>query len=155
MPGSHLGRGGTAALLLASLIALSAGPAAALPVSLRSESDLTDLVERVLDNVSAGDVKGSLRLAGRYRPMLPGELATWIGEVEERRRELRKKLGLSLGHEHLASEPAGERVLRISHLERFDKGAVVWRFVFYRADGSWQLVDVTDTTDLQTLFGGR
>jgi hypothetical protein len=60
---------------------------------------------------------------------------------------------LSLGYELVASETVGERVRRIVALERFDKGALVWRFLFYRADTSWQLVDVSESADLGTLFG--
>ena len=46
----------------------------------------------------------------------------------------------------------GERVLRIRHLERFDKGALVWRFLFYRADRAWLLVELSQTDDLGALF---
>jgi hypothetical protein len=139
-----------AAIALALLIATPASP---VPSSLRSESDLSDLTETFLRNLVANDVKGAYRLAARFWSLSPAELASRINEGASRRADLRKTLGLSLGYELVASETVGERVRRIVALERFDKGALVWRFLFYRADTSWQLVDVSESADLGTLFG--
>ena len=50
-------------------------------------------------------------------------------------------------------ERAGERVIRVTRLERFDEGAVAWRFIFYRAESVWQVVDVASNEDLGVLFG--
>jgi hypothetical protein len=151
---AHLPRRCAATLVVMVMGSLVAAPIHAVPSSLRSEEDVVDLAEAFLESMVASDVKGAYRLAALYWPLPASELATRIEEAEERRRELRKTLGLSLGHELRARESAGERVVRVTHLERFDKGAVVWRFVFYRADRAWSLVDVTDTSDLSVLFDG-
>jgi hypothetical protein len=142
-------------VVVAALGALVASPIHAVPSSLRSEEDVVDLTEAFLAAIVASDVKGAYRLAAEHWPLAPSELATRVEEAEERRRELRKTLGLSLGSELQARESAGERVVRVTHLERFDKGAVVWRFVFYRADRAWALVELSDTADLSVLFDGR
>ena len=103
-------------------------------------------------NLVANDVRAAYRLAARFWPLAPSKLSSLIEDGVARRRDLRKTLGLSLGYELVASEEAGERVVRISHIERFDNGAVVWRFLFYRADTSWQLVGLQETEDLSVLF---
>jgi len=136
-------------LLLAVLTATSA---AAVPASLRSKEDAADLVDTFMANLTAGDAKGAYRLAGKHRQMPASEFGAWMSEGEKRRLELRRSFGLSLGFERVANEQVGERVLRISQLERFDKGALVWRFVFYRAENTWKLVSVTEESDLNTLF---
>jgi hypothetical protein len=151
---ARLARRCAAVLVVVALVSLVASPIDAVPSSLRSEDDVVDLAEAFLGSIVAGDVKGAFRLAALHWPLSAPELATRIEEAEERRRELRKTLGLSLGHELRSRESAGDRVVRVTHLERFDKGAVVWRFVFYRADRAWALVDVSETSDLSVLFDG-
>jgi len=138
-----------AAVALALLIATPASP---LPSSLRSASDLSDFTDAFMRNLVANDVRAAYRLAARFWSLRPAKLASLLEEAVARRKELRKTLGLSLGSERVASDEAGERVVRISHIERFDKGAVVWRFLFYRADTSWQLVGLQETEDLSVLF---
>jgi hypothetical protein len=135
-------------------VLLIAAPALPVPASLRSEDDVADLAETFMQSVVSNDVRGAYRLVSRYWPIGAAKLAERIEEGVARRATLRSQLGLSLGHELLGSEAAGERVLRIRHLERFDKGALVWRFVFYRAEASWQLVELSETDDLNALFRG-
>lgn len=138
-----------AAVGLALLIATPASP---LPSSLRSAGDLGDLAEAFMRNLVENDVQAAYRLAARFWPLAPAEIASLIQDAAARRKDRRKTLGLSLGYELVARQEAGERVSRISYIERFDNGAVVWRFLFYRADTSWQLVDLRETEDLSVLF---
>ena len=147
--GVHRAIRACAAVGLALLIATPASP---VPSSLRSQSDLSDLTDAFMRNLVANDVRAAYRLAARFWPLAPSKLASLIEDGVARRKDLRKTLGLSLGYELVASEEAGERVVRISHIERFDNGAVVWRFLFYRADTSWQLVGLQETEDLSILF---
>ena len=139
---------------IAAAVAL-APPASAVPASLRSAEDVLDLAETFMRNMVASNVKGAYRVAAPFWPLGMSGLAKRISEAESHRKALRKTIGLSLGSELVASEEAGERVIRISHLERFDEGALIWRFLFYRADMSWQLVSLSQTEDLGVLFSTR
>lgn len=127
--------------------------AAAAPQSLRSESDLNDVVDSFMEEMVAGQVGSAYRGVARYWPRVGSELGTLVAETTIERRELRKTIGLSLGSEPVAIERAAERVVRVTRLERFDDGALVWRFIFYRPNFAWQLVDVESSADLRTLFG--
>lgn len=127
--------------------------AVAAPQSLRSESDLNDVVDSFMADMVAGQVGSAYRGVARYWPRVGSELGTLVAETTMERRALRKTIGLSLGSEPVATERAAERVVRVTHLERFDDGALVWRFIFYRANFAWQLVDVESSADLRTLFG--
>ena len=142
-------------LVLVLVAALAPAPARALPQSLRSVEDVTDVAEAFMTALVANQLPEAYRTVARYWPDASARLAGLIAAAEERRKELRKTIGLSLGYEAVRRETAGERVLRLTYLERFDEGGLVWQLVFYRADAAWQLVALTETDDLQTLFGDR
>ena len=132
-----------------ALVALSATTATGLPPSLRSQVDLEQASELFLSNVVAGDVGAAYRAIAPYRS---GGAQVPLSDAESQRQSVRKRLGLSLGFDRLALEPAGARLVRITYLERFDAGALVWRFLFYRADASWQLMSLERSEDLGDLF---
>jgi len=140
------------AVTVAAALLLVGSSGLAVSGSLRSEQDVADLADTFMRNMVENDVKSAYRVVAQFWPLGMPTLAEQIAEQRARRTELRRTLGLSLGYEHVVSEAAGDRVTRITHLERFDNGALVWRFVFYRADTSWQLVGLSTSEDLGVLF---
>ena len=141
-----IGLSGVVGLVAPATEALAVAP------SLRSEDDTKDLVATVLDQLVAGQVKDAFRRLSQYWTLPPSELAERIVEAGSERSALRRRLGLSLGWESLSFERAGERVIRIRSLERFERGALVWRFVFYRADTVWVIDSVRSSSDLEAAF---
>lgn len=127
--------------------------AGAAPQSLRSESDLNDVADAFMRDMVGGQVGSAYRGLARYWPLMGPQLSKLVADATVERRALRKTLGLSLGSEPVGMERVGERVVRLTRLERFDDGALVWRFIFYRPNTAWQLVDVESSSDLRTLFG--
>jgi len=136
-------------------MSLSAAAAHALPQSLRSREDLRDVAETFLGAMVSNQVADAYRSVGRYWAKGAGDLAAEMATVERERKELRAAIGLSLGFEAVSADEAGKRVVRLTYLERFDDGAIVWRFVFYRADAAWALLAVERTRDVRALFGDR
>ena len=145
---------GNAGVVSALLLFLTvASTAVAAPPSLRSEADMNDVVDSFMRDITSGQVASAYRGLIRYSTSAmrdPGEV---ISETAQRRRELRTTIGLSIGFDPVGVEYASERVARVTRLERFDDGALVWRFLFYRADAAWQVVDVAFNGDLGVLFG--
>ena len=142
---------GLRSMTVVALVALCATTATSLPPSLRSEGDLEQASELFMSNAVAGDLGAAYRAIAPYRPR---RAQVPLDDVESRRQSIRKRLGLSLGFERLAAERVGARLVRTTYLERFDSGALVWRFLFYRADASWQLMSLERSEDLGDLFRG-
>lgn len=138
--------------MAATLLVLVPAAAFALPASLRSEADLEQVAETFMSNVVAHDLRAAYRAAAPFWPAASQHLAALISAAESRRKDLRKTLGLSLGYERLALERVGDRLVRLSYLERFDAGGRLWRFLFYRADTAWQLLELEESDDLSGLF---
>lgn len=158
LPSSHsffsslkYGNFGTVAALLLFLTAASTAVAA--PPSLRSEADMNDVVDSFMRDITSGQVASAYRGLIRYSTSAMPASGEVVSEATQRRRELRKTIGFSIGFDPVGVEYASERVARVTRLERFDDGALVWRFLFYRADAAWQVVDVAFSGELGVLFG--
>lgn len=142
--------------LVATVVAIATALpliANAAPKNLRTDEDINDVVDGFMSDMVAGQVSSAYRGLAGYSPDLAPKLVSVISEATQQRRELRKRIGLSLGAEAVGLERAGERVVRVTRLERFDEGALAWRLIFYRADSVWQVVDVSFSEDLGVLFG--
>lgn len=114
---------------------------------------MNDVVDLFMRDITSGQVTSAYRGLIRYSAnAMPGSGGI-VSETTQRRRELRKTIGLSIGFDPVGVEYATERVARVTRLERFDDGALVWRFLFYRADAAWQVVGVAFSEDLDVLFG--
>jgi len=105
-----------------------------------------------MSSVVANDLRAAYGAVAPYWSRASRPLVESIAAARSRREGLRKRLGLSLGYERLALERAGSRLVRLTYLERFDAGGQLWRFLFYRADASWQLIELQESDDWSAVF---
>lgn len=144
--------GRSAAIVCLAGIWLAAA-ATALPASLRSEEDVADAVELVMSSVASGNVSAGVRSMGSYTSLSAEDLAERTVRINRDHRTRRKRLGLANDVEEIEKQRIGARLLRITQLQHFDKGYVVWRFTFHRPSQAWQLMELEVIENDRSIFG--
>ena len=64
----------------------------------------------------------------------------------------RQRFGKVIGSEFILERSAGESLLKIVQIQKFEKHAMRWTFLFYSADGQWVLNACTFDDKIQTVF---
>ena len=121
--------------------------------TLDSEEAASKLVEQVMAKVGAGDLEGGLLLAKPYLVMPEAEVNVLIEQAKLQMPALQARFGKPLGTEFVAERGLGKSLYQVLYLEKFEKHALRWRFVFYNANGSWMLDALNFDDKIQLLFG--
>ncbi len=148
--GTSRAAGTLAALLLAALLVAGASsPSHA--ASVASTREAKRLTASVLDKVVAGDFEGGLRLLEPYVVVTKAEFDALLKQVSERMPAF-EQLGASLGSELIDDGRLGDSVYRIRYLQKFERHALSWTFIFYRPEAGWVLNEFWFDIRLQNLF---
>jgi hypothetical protein len=122
-----------ALLSLATLATASWGQAQTLE-NLAAARGLTD---KVLARVAGGDFEGGLRMLKPYSIVPDAEIESAIGQAKLQVPLMEGRFGRSVGAEFLREERVGDSLARITQIQRFEKHAMRWIFVFYRGPRGW------------------
>jgi hypothetical protein len=148
-------------LLRTFLAALAAAVIAAWPVDpalAQAKATLQDakaarvLTDAIMVKVAAGDLEGGLRMMQPYIVIPAAELESTIGQAKLQVPAMAQRFGKSIGSEFLKEDKAGERVLRIQHLQLFEQHATRWTFYFYRTPKGWVLNTFLSNDDIKMFF---
>jgi hypothetical protein len=122
-----------AALLLMLSLSLSAQRQLASPEAVRN------LADRVMQQVAKDDIEGGLSTLKPYWLMGSGEFDA-IGEKAKLQLPfIRQRFGKAIGSEFVKDEKVGTSLRQLVYLQRFEKHAVRWVFIFYRGEENWLL----------------
>lgn len=78
------------------------------------------------------------------RSVISAERSQFEQKLDAVRQNSLSQLGKPLSElELVRTEAIGQSLFRISYLERFEKGAMVWKFVFYRTPDGWKWQNLT------------
>ena len=83
----------------------------------------------------------------------PMERASATGHFQRLRDAMIVRFGKSSGEfELIRREVIGSSIAKFTYLEKLEKTAVVWKFVFYRVGGDWKWKDLGVTDNLDPEF---
>jgi hypothetical protein len=66
---------------------------------------------------------------------------------------LQGRFGKSLGSEFIRERTIGRSLLQIVHIQKFEKHALRWQFIFYSPDKKWVLNTFNFDDKINLLFG--
>lgn len=126
------------------------------PVSVAAELPDPDaavaLVDKVMTKVAAGDLRGGMEIAKPYTIVPAAEFDAAIGQAEMQAPIFLSRFGKSIGHELIRNDSVGQSLIQIVELQKFQKHAMVWRFIFYRGEGGWVLNSFKYADDISSVF---
>lgn len=139
------------ALSFAFLVLLGAGPTAQ-AATLRSATEARNLTNLVMEKVTTGNSDEGLRLMKPYLTVPDAEFESVVGQVRGQVPALSQRFGKIIGFEFVREDGAGTSLLRIIQLQKFERHAIRWTFIFYRGADGWSLNSFNFDENIRTLF---
>jgi hypothetical protein len=141
------------AKIIVLLLTILAFPTFVQSATLDSEEAASKLAEQVMAKVGAGDLEGGLLIAKPYFVMPEAEVNVVIEQAKLQLPLLHGRFGKMLGAEFVAERSLGKSLYQVLYLQKFEKHAMRWRFIFYNASGKWMLDALNFDDKIQLLFG--
>ena len=144
---------GLAALLAARQPA--APPKASAMVAVRafkSPDEAVALSDRVMRMMAEGDVAEAIELATPFTVVSAEQWETLIKQATEQQPVLSERFGKTLDYELLRNDMVSDSLIRAVFLQRFERYAMVWQFIWYRGQDGWVLTHLRYGDDIGTMF---
>ena len=87
-----------------------------------------------------------------YWPLPVAEIDNLINQTLTQWPLVQQRFGKSLGTEFVKEEKGGESFVRFTYLQKFEKHAIRWLFIFYRPKNEWVINGVTYDDQVSQLF---
>ena len=97
------------------------------------------LADQIMKQASSGNPRAAFDLAKPYVVIPQSELEAMLGQVELQAPMLATRFGKSTGYELLRNDTVGDSLIQAVYLQKFEKHAMVWRFIFYKNAKGWVL----------------
>lgn len=107
--------------------------------SLATLEDARRLTDSVMSKLVANDLVGGLVLLKPYLPISPAEFDATVEKMKLQYPVAQQRFGRTVGSELVLEKQLGTSITKIVQLEKFEKTAMQWTFVFYRATDTWSL----------------
>ncbi|HEX9445421.1 MAG TPA: hypothetical protein VGA73_14965 [Candidatus Binatia bacterium] len=127
--------------------------AVAQAATLDSEEAASKLVEQAMAKVGSGDLEGGLLLMKPYAVMPESEFNVILEQAKLQLPLLQGRFGKSLGAEFINERAVGRSLFQIVYLQKFEKHAMRWRFLFYGVNGKWSLNAINSDDKIHLWFG--
>ncbi len=123
-------------VLLLSLALMSVGAQAD---TLKSEAEAKQLAGKIMEKVGKGDLAEAFAVMKPYVVFPDSELQEKVFQTKSQRDQFGARYGKTVGFEFIREKKAGESILRLTYVEKTDRHALPWMFVFYKAPNGWVL----------------
>ncbi|MDO8682998.1 MAG: hypothetical protein Q7N50_05890 [Armatimonadota bacterium] len=121
--------------------------------SLDSKEAARKLTDQVMAKVASGDLDGGLLLLKPYLIIPDSEFKVMLEQTKLQLPAIQGRFGKIIGSEFINEKMIGKSLLQIIQLQKFQKHAMRWRFIFYSPDGKWVLNTFNFDDKIQLLFG--
>jgi hypothetical protein len=100
--------------------------------TLKSETEVRALADKVMAQAGAGRTDDAYGLLSRMRwwTSAPSRART---NARSARMAIEALVGNSVGYEFIRSEKVGESLLKLTYIEKTERQAIPWMFIFYKA----------------------
>ena len=105
-----------------------------------------------MQRVAKDDIEGGLGTLKPYWLMGPGEFDAVAEKVKLQLPLLRQRFGKAIGFEFVRDEKVGTSLRQFTYLQRFEKHATRWVFIFCRGEKDWLLNSFWFDDNTRALF---
>jgi hypothetical protein len=110
------------------------------------------VTDQIMKRVVAGDLKGGFELAKPHAAVPAAEVDAIVGQAELMQPMLVARFGKSIGYEQIRNDAVGSSLAQIVYIQRFEKHAMVWRFILYRGIDGWIINSFKYEDDIGSAF---
>ncbi len=138
-------------LTLAALLV----PAALAAESLASPAEARKLADRVVALFVEEKIVEGYELLKPYWPLAPVEIDSLANQTGTQWPVVKQRFGASLGSEFIGVRQAGQSLVELVYLHKFERHAIRWVFVFYKPADRWLINGVSFDDSIELLFAAH
>lgn len=120
--------------------------------TLKSDSEMRQLTDKVMTQAGKGDIDGAYAAMTPYALVDVRTLDAARTGARSSRMQIEQYVGASVGYEFIRSERVGDSLLKLVYIEKAEKQAIPWQFIFYKTQAGWALSAFNTGDDINTLF---
>ena len=120
--------------------------------TLKSEPEAKQLAEKVMAQAAKGNISGAFNVMKPYVAIPDSEFEGLSLQSKAQRDQFGSRFGKSIGYEFVSEKKVGQSVLRFVYIEKTEKHALPWMFVFYKTPGGWTLNSFVWNDKIQNVF---
>ena len=113
---------------------------------------MRQLADKVMALAGKGDLPAAFQLMKPYVAIPESEFEGMSLQSKSQRDQFGFRYGKSVGHEFIGEKKVGQSLLRLTYIEKTDKHAMPWMFMFYRTPEGWTLNGFVWHDKVQQLF---
>ena len=117
-----------------------------------SNEALRRVLDQSMESFAKGQIKQGYSSISLYSSLPSADLQVALEDILNQQPGILRRFGARLGYQFLRSESAGDKVIRWTYLERFEKSAITWNFIGYHGRAGWMISGVTWSGQLERLF---
>lgn len=138
-------------LFLAVLLVPSALPAD----SFASPAEARQLADRVVALFVEEKIVAGYDLLKPYWPLAPVEIDSLANQTGTQWPVVKQRFGASLASEFISARQAGQSLVELVYLHKFERHAIRWVFVFYKPADRWLINGVSFDDSIELLFAAK
>lgn len=120
--------------------------------TLSGETQVRELTDKVMTAAGKGQTDDAYAIIAPYALTDVTSFDRARVTARTSRMRLEQTIGTSVGYEFIRSETAGTSLLKLTYIEKAEKQAVPWEFIFYKTAAGWALSAFNNGDDVNTLF---
>ena len=118
-------------------------------------TEVRKMADGIMGSVAAGNYDGAWSQMKPYTVVPAAEFDVFTAQFSSQLPNILQRYGTPLGSEFVREEKAGESLLRLVYLAKYQKTGMRWFFVFYRGEKGWVLSDFKFDGNLVAVFPGQ
>lgn len=139
--------------ILALLVLTSLSVGNCLAETLKGEAEIRAFSDRVMTKIAAGDLAGAFADMKPYIVIPVAEFDAAVLTSKSQRDQFGARYGAPTGYEFIAQKKIGDSLMRLFYIEKTQRHALPWTFVFYRGAQGWMVNSFSWNDRLPDLFG--
>ena len=134
--------------------ALAAFGTAAYADTVATRADVRKVADSIMASVGAGSFDGAVKQIRTYAVTPAADFDVFVAQVTSQLPLLTQRYGPATGYDFVREDLAGESLIRLLYLEKHEKSALRWSFIFYHGEKGWGLSDFKFDGNLLAVFPG-
>ncbi|MEW6357771.1 MAG: hypothetical protein AB1696_15670 [Planctomycetota bacterium] len=120
--------------------------------ALASKEECRALCDGVMKAIAGGQVGGGFAALRPYWVFSPKDFADYQIKTIQKMTSVTPTYGKVVGWEFVRQDAAGESLLRLTYLHKFERHALGWVFIFYKPRDQWLLNEFRWDEELERVF---
>ncbi|MBB5393879.1 MULTISPECIES: hypothetical protein [unclassified Herbaspirillum] len=120
--------------------------------TLASESQIRPLTDKIMAQAGAGRTDDAYAAMSPYALIDIRALEAARVNARSTRMAIEAQVGNSVGYEFIRSEKVGDSLLKLTYIEKTEKQAIPWQFIFYKTPAGWAISAFSNGDNVDALF---